>query len=636
MNSGPFIMTVWDYLIIGVYFAFCIWVGLRYKDRGSEHGLESYVVAGRSLPWWLIGTSMVATTFSAETPLLVAGFVYGAGISKNWEWWCFLPGAMLTTFLFARLWRRTEVLTDAQFVQLRYSGGEAHVLRAFRALYMGFIMNTIVLGSALVVSGKIGTTLIGVDESHPNFQLWRIGIAAVCAVVAVFYSSLAGLAGIVVTDFVQFSLAMTGAIIIAAFACMHPEVGGLSGLVQQISTLHPGHLDFIPRAGLAGAGKLTLLVVGLFLTVRWWAQVYGGAEPGGASHVAQRMLSARTEKDAIYGTLWFNIAHYAVRPWPWILTGLAAMLIFPGAKDGEQAYIWSINLVPAGLKGLVLAGFFSALMSIDTRLNLGAAYFVNDFYKPYIVPLLFGSNGPEAPIERGREDISHSPLVSDAHLVRVSRIATVVQLLCAFLMLLVVTRVQTIAFMTFAIGSGAGLVYLLRWYWWRVNAWSEIGAMTAGLVNLVVFRWFVFPSEEQFNASGVQILLWSLAIVTPSWIIVTLLTRPTDPERLKAFYRQVRVAGPGWAAVARDVRAEDGVLPATGYSIPHSLLAWLSATALVYSVLFGTGKLLLGQPVVGMVLLAIAIAFLVILGWAMRAREGAAASAGAVAMATAP
>lgn len=288
-----------------------------------------------------------------------------------------------------------------------------------------------------------------------------------------FYSSLAGIAGIVVTDFVQFSLAMIGAILIAVFACAHPEVGGLAGLVEKIGAAHPGHLDFIPRTDAVEGGKLTLMVVGLFLTVRWWAQVYGGAEPGGASHVwPQRMLSARSEGDALYGTLWFNVAHYAIRPWPWILTALAAMLIFPGATDGEQAYIWSINLVPAGLKGLVLAGFFSALMSIDTRLNLGAAYFTNDFYKPYVVPLLFGggqrSVGDDAAADPAMDDeqreTAHSRLVSDAHLVAVSRAATVLQLLLAFVMLWLVTRVQTIAFMTFAIGSGAGLVYLLRWY----------------------------------------------------------------------------------------------------------------------------------------------------------------------------
>ncbi len=595
-----FEISTFDYVVIGLYFLFCIAIGFVFKRKAEKHGLESFVLSDRSLPWWLIGTSMVATTFSAETPLLVSGFVYSSGISKNWEWWSLLPGAMLTTFLFARLWRRTEVLTDAELVTLRYSGREAKILRGFRALYMGFIMNTIVLGSALVVSGKIGTTLLGVTEADPQYNLYRFGIAILCGAVALFYSAAAGIAGIVVNDFVQFILAMTGAVLIAYYALAQPVVGGLPGLIEKLGQSHPSHLDFLPTSG--NAGQLTISVVALFLTVRWWTQVYGGAEPGGASHVAQRMLAARSEKDALYGTLWFNIAHYALRPWPWILVGLAALISFPlvtdpatgkALMDGEKAYILSINFVPAGLKGLVLVGFFSALMAIDTRLNLGAAYFVNDFYRPF-----------------WKKD------KSEAHYLLVSRVITVVQLLVALVMLLLVSSVKSIFFITTAIGSGAGLIYILRWYWWRISAWSEIAGMLAGLVNLAVFRFLIFPSEEAFNANGVTVLIASTLVVPLVWVLVTFLTPPTSREQLKHFYRKVRPAGPGWKSIARKVESEGGKVSA-GYHVGWALAAWVAAIVMVYAALFGVGKLLLGQPLLGTSSIVLAIIAGLALAWVM-------------------
>jgi Na+/proline symporter len=597
MNDA-FTLTLWDYAIIGAYFGFCLWVGVHFKKKGEQQGMDSYVVAGRNLPWWLIGTSMVATTFSAETPLLVSNFVYRSGISKNWEWWCLLPGAMLTTFFFARLWRRTEVLTDAQYVTLRYSGPEAHVLRAFRALYMGFVMNAIMIGSQMIVSGKFGTTLLGKSPADADYMRWNVGIAVVLSAVALFYSSLAGIAGIVVTDLVQFGLAMTGAIMVAYFALAQPQVGGLAGLVEKTTALTPAHLDFLPRPGAADAAKLTFAAFTLFITMRWWAQVYGGAEPGGASHVAQRMLSARNERQALFGTLWFNIAHYALRPWPWILTGLACMLIFPNAVDGERAYIRCLNFVPGGLKGLVLAGFFSALMAIDTRLNMGAAYFVNDFYRPYLV--------------RGRDE---------KHYVNVSRMITVVQMLMALAMFQVATEVKSIFFITLAIGSGTGLVFLLRWYWWRISAWSEIAALAAGLVNLAVFRFVIYPQEKDFNDHALMVQLFAIIGVTLVWIAVTLLTPPTDMQSLKMFYRKVRPAGPGWGRVARAVREEDGTVIDPGYSMSRAAVSWVSAVVMVYAMLFGSGKMLLGQPTLGAGLLALAAgAFVVLWGSLQTAR----------------
>lgn len=317
--------------------------------------------------------------------------------------------------------------------------------------------------------------------------------------------------------------------------------------------------------------------------VRWWAQVYGGAEPGGASHVAQRMLSARNERHAIGGTLWFNIAHYALRPWPWILTGLACLLIFPGAADGERAYIQCLNLVPNGLKGLVLAGFFSALMAIDTRLNMGAAYFVNDFYRPYLAP------------DR-----------DEKHYIKVSRIITGVQMLMAMLMFPLVTEVKSVFFITLAIGSGTGLVFLLRWYWWRINAWSEIAALAAGVINLLIFRVFIYPDEKTFNDHALIVQLTAIVAVTIVWVIVTLLTPATDVEHLKAFYRKVKPAGPGWARIRRLVE-DQGETIQPGYNMARAFVCWISAIVMVYAALFGTGKVLLGPAMLGMSLLVVAL-----------------------------
>jgi Na+/proline symporter len=545
-----FYLTLWDGLIVAAYVAFCLIVAFSLKRRGERHGLKSYVAADRNMPWWLLGTSMVATTFSAETPLLISGWVYESGISRNWEWWCFLPGAMLTTFLFARLWRRTEVLTDAEYITFRYSGREAEVLRGFRAIYMGLIVNTIMIGSQFFVCGKIGTILLGLAPGDPHYEAWRNGIPIACALVAMTSSALAGISGILVTDFVMFILKLLAAILVCVYAVTHSAVGGLANLKSQISNSHPDFLNFLPNLhGGAGAAQLTLGALALYLTVRWWAQVYGGAEPGGGVYVAQRMLSAKNERHALLATLWFNIAHYAVRPWPWILTALACVFIFPHARNGEEAYIQCITLVPPGVRGLVLAGFFAALMAVDTRLNLGAAYLVNDLYKPYLA--------------QGR---------SDRHYVFMSRLGTCLLIVTALFYAHWITRVKSTFFITTAIGSGSGLVYILRWYWWRVNAWSEIAAMSAAIVCAAVFRLAIYPSEESFNAHGFQVLLISAGAVTAVWLVVTLLTPAGDMDKLKQFYRRVRPAGPFWGPIAAQVRAEDGPTAIDpGYSLARAL-----------------------------------------------------------------
>jgi SSS family solute:Na+ symporter len=589
-----FTMTVWDWSIVALYVVFCIAVGLILKRRGERHGMQSYVAADRSMPWWLLGTSMVATTFAAETPLLISNWVYESGISRNWEWWCFLPGAMLTTFLFARLWRRTEVLTDAEYVTIRYSGTEAKVLRGFRALYMGLIVNTFMIGGQFLVSGMIGTAVLGVSETNPHYKPLRIVIPLICAAVAMTSSSLAGISGILVTDFVLFILKLFGAIVICIYALAQPQVGGLHGLLAQLSGSRAQYLDVLPHDLATQSTHLGILTIALYLTTRWWIQVYGGAEPGGGSYVVQRILSAKSEKHALYATLWFNIAYYAVRPWPWIITGLACILLYPKAARGEDAYIQCINLVPAGLKGVVLAAFFAALMAIDTRLNLGAAYLVNDFYRPFLV--------------KGK---------SERHYVFVSRLATCAQVGLGLIYATQVTRVKTAFYLTTAIGSGTGLVYALRWYWWRINAWSEIAALAAGLCNLILFRFFIFPSEQQFNAHGVQVLLWSGVLVSSVWIGVTLLTKPSDRQQLKKFYAKVRPAGPFWGPIAREVKHELGPID-PGYSVGRGLTLWITATAMVLCILFGSGKLLLGEPWIGTAILLLGLVLCIALRWSLR------------------
>jgi len=567
-----------DWIFIAAYFAFTIWVGVAFSKKGGAN-LRNYFLAGGNLPWWLLGTSMVATTFSAGTPLLVAGWAHDKGIAKNWEWWSLLIGAMLTTFLFARLWGRTGVMTDAEYIELRYSGKSGSILRGFRALYMGFIMNTFVIGSGLVAIAKIGTSLLGYDTEGA-----RWAIAAICGLTALFYSTMSGLTGVVITDFVQFCIAMIGSILICIFACTHPSVGGLARLTSTIQSQKPELLHFFPQSW-ESAGTLGFWALAVYLSVRWWSQVYGGAEPGGASHVAQRMLAARSERDAMLGTLWFNIAHYALRPWPWILTGLAAVLIFPDIADGEAAYVKTITLLPAGIRGLVLAGFFAAFMStIDTRLNLGSAYFVNDFYKRFIVP--------------------HR---DEKHYVSVSRSLTVFQLLMGFGIMLIAEDVKDLFFLYTALGSGSGLIFIVRWYWWRVTAWSEIAAMSAALGTFVLLRFGIYPSAAEFNAHALTVLLTTTVVVTVIWIAVALLTEPASMDRLKAFYAKIRPGGPFWSPVVAALH-QDGQ-DVAGDRLTWPIVGWISATFMVYAGIVGVGKLCLraaGPGLLALVLCGVA------------------------------
>jgi SSS family solute:Na+ symporter len=588
-----------DYLIVSSYFAFAVAVGILTRKLSGDD-MRGYFLSGQRLSWWLLGTSMVATTFALDTPLYVAGWTRQFGISKNWEWWVFLFGGMFTTFLFAKLWRRSNVLNDAEFINLRYSGRSGSFLRGFRALYMGFIMNMLVIGSQLVAISKVGTLVLGVGTKDPNYAAWCWGIAIVCGFTALFYCYMSGFGAVVITDFVQFGLAMTGSILLAVYACRRPEVGGLANMVAKIKSTMPDKLSFAPAIGAAEAGRMSLLVLIGYAAVRWWSQVYGGAEPGGQAHVAQRMLAARNEKHALLASLWFNFANYALKPLPWIITALATLLIFPLGKfaDHEAVFLSTINFVPIGLRGLVVASLFAAFMStVDTRINLGASYFVNDFYKPFIA-----------------KD------KSDHHYVAVSRWISVVQLVVGLGMLLIVTNMRSVFFIYAGLGSGAGLVYILRFYWWRINAWSEFAAMAAAFVCLIVFRWGIYGSEAEFNRHGFEYMFISFFIVTAIWLTVTLLTKPCEKQKLREFFEKVRPSGPFWKPVSDEVRP--GELAAARAherdNLKLAFLGWVAAVVATLGCLFALGKLLLYESVWAVFWLVVFAAGSIVAFWAVR------------------
>jgi Na+/proline symporter len=573
-----------DYLIVGSYFVFAMTVGILMKRRGGK-SMRAYFLSNQKLSWFLLGTSMAATTFALDTPLRAAGWTRMAGISKNWEDWVFVFGCMFTTFFFAKLWRRSNVLNDAEFIHLRYSGKAAAFLRAFRALYMGFIMNMIVIGSQLLAIAKVGALLFGITSADPNYELWKWGTAIICGTTALFYCYLSGFGAIIITDFVQFFLSIAGAIFLAVFACNHPSVGGLDGLVEQLKVISPEKMNFMPSLNVTDVGQLSLLMVMGYACMRWWSQVYGGAEPGGQAHVAQRMLAGRTEKDSMLATLWFTFANFALKPLPWLITGLATILIFPLDQftDHEEVYFACINFIPVGLRGITVASFFAAFMStVDTRINLGASYFVNDFYKPFLA-----------------KD------KSEDHYVHVSKLVSILQIIIGFTLLLFATNMRSVFFIYAGIGSGAGLVYILRFYWWRISAWSEISAMSAALICLIVFRWGVYGSEAVFESHGFEYMFISFFIVTAIWLALTFMTRPTNTETLKSFFRLVKPAGPFWKPISTTLKREEGIQSPD--NLKQALIGYIFAIPTVLCTLFGMGNMLFQRYTSGTSLLIVAI-----------------------------
>ena len=558
-------LTAVDWAVILAYFVLSLVVGVVFSGRAGTSSTE-YFLSGRSMPWWLAGTSMVATTFAADTPLAVTGLTVKHGIAGNWLWWSFVMSGMLTVVFYARLWRRAGVMTDAEFAELRYAGRPAAFLRGFRACYLALAVNSIIIGWVTSAMAKIVGLTLGVDK-------WQAIV--VLFLVTGLYSTLSGLWGVVVTDFFQFLLAMTGCIVLAGFA-----LGAVGGLDCLLAALHARYPDDAPLRVVPGLDSewMPALAFFVYLGVNWWASWYPGAEPGGGGYVAQRILSTRDERHALLAALWFNIAHYALRPWPWILVALTSMVLYPGLADPELGYVHvMVDHLPPFWRGFLLAAFFAAYMStISTQLNWGASYLVNDVYRRFWA--------------RAR---------SEAHYAGVGRLATVAMMAVSGVVTLSIESVEGAWKFLLALGAGTGLVYLLRWYWWRINAWSEVSAMGAALVFSLAAQWGLGLSSDDPRGFAL-LLLTTTTATTAVWLAVTYLTPAEPRETLTAFAARVRAGGPGWRAIAPDA--------AGGQRIGAGLLLWVLGCAVVYLGLFGIGGLLLRRPLQGVGALAAAAA----------------------------
>ena len=574
-------LTAVDWLVIAAYFALNLAIGLYYARRARGSTTE-FFLSGRNVPWWLAGTSMVATTFAADTPLVVTGMVARYGIAGNWLWWNMAASGMLTVFVYARLWRRAGVMTDVEFAELRYAGRPAAFLRGFRALYLGIPINCIIIGWVNLAMMKILQVTLGLDASR---ALW---VLLALLIFTAFYTTLAGLWGVLVTDLVQFLLKMGMVVALAYFAVR--ATGGLSALEAKVRALDAAagggsRLAFFPSTDSAWMPAITLFV---YLGVSWWASWYPGAEPGGGGYVAQRIFSARTERDGLFATLWFNIAHYAVRPWPWILTALASLVLYPTLADKESGYVRTLmdpSVFPPSLRGIMLAAFAAAYMStIGTQLNWGASYVVNDVYRRFV--------------RRG---------AAEREYVIVSQVVTVGLMLVSIYVTLHLASIEQAWKLLIVTGAGTGTVLLLRWFWWRINAWSEVSAMTvAAAVSLylqIALKW-----DGDRPRDFAYIMIVTVTLTTIAWLAVTFMTRPEPHETLTAFYLRVRPQGPGWTRVA----AAAGPIVIPG-SLRRELANALLGCVLVYSALFGVGEILLRSALLGVGLLVVsALAAIVI------------------------
>jgi len=537
-----------DWGLIGFYFLIALGIGLYFSRRAGKN-IENFFISGRSLPWWIAGTSMVATTFGADTPLAVTEIVATNGIAGNWLWWNFIFGAMMTVFLFSKLWRRSELLTDIELTEVRYHGRPAAILRGFRALYLGLPINCMIMAWGIIAM----STILSVAFSFPKIQAIIISL-----VIAVVYSVLSGFWGVVITDMLQFVVAMVGSIALAVISVRH--VGGISALKSKVEALHPDALQFFPDLSSA---TLPFLVFFVYVAMQWWSTWYPGSEPGGGGYVAQRILATKDERHSVFATLWYNIAHYALRSWPWILVALASLVVFPGLADPKMGYPkMMMTFLPAGLKGLMLAAFFGAFMSTqDTHMNWGASYIINDFYKRFL-----------------------KKKASQAHYVLVSRIMIVVIVIFAGFTAYWVESIKGAWELLLSIGAGTGLVYILRWYWWRINAWSEISAMICSFITAMVLMKTPLGAEGDLNWAYRMML--TVGITTVVWVSVTLLTRPVDKAHLAEFCRKINPSG-WW----RPVRTGESRIKAAN-PLGYDLFNWALGTVLVFGILFGVGKII--------------------------------------------
>lgn len=572
-------LTPLDWFFVALYFAFNIAIGFYYKSRAGK-SVDEFFLSGRDVPWWLAGTSMVATTFAADTPLAVTGLVFKGGIAGNWLWWNMVASGMMTVFLYARLWRRSGVMTDIEFSEIRYSGKPAAFLRGFRALYLGLPINCIVLGWVNLAMVKILQLVLGVDKL--TALLIVMGLIALTS----FISTMSGLWGVLVTDAFQFFIKM-GMVIVLAFAAVS-AVGGMDALLEKLRAIDAAKgvtsggqgsvLSFIPDLDSPWMPMITFFV---YIGMNWWSTWYPGAEPGGGGYVAQRMFCAKDERHSLLATLWFQVAHYSLRPWPWILTALAAMVLYPNLADPETGYIKvMIDHLPPYLRGLMLAAFAAAYMStIATQLNWGASYLVNDVYRRFM-----------------------KPDASEAQLVRVSQLSTVLITLISAVVTFNMDSITGAWKLLIVTGAGTGLVLLLRWYWWRINAWSEVSAMACAFVVSVALQTsFGLDSDQPRDFAWIMII--TVGITTAVWLATTLLTAPEPMPVLEAFYRKTHPSLAGWKPVAE--RVKDVQPDGDGWA---NIGCWIAGCLLIYGTLFGSGKLILGETSAGLIYLAIAIA----------------------------
>ncbi|MEX0736901.1 MAG: sodium:solute symporter family protein [Bacteroidota bacterium] len=579
-------MQLLDWLIVGVYFVFSAGIGIYYTKRAGTN-IQEFFLSGRNLPWWLAGTSMVATTFAADTPLAVTELVAKNGIAGNWFWWNFVFGGMLTVFFFARLWRRAGIMTDVEFVELRYSGKPAAFLRGFRSIYLGIFMNCIIMGWVNLAMAAILEGMFDIPRGEVMIYV------AFALIVTAVYSAMSGMWGVAVTDAFQFVLAMTGTIVLAVIVLDLPQIGGISGLT---SKLPEWTLRFTPvigdTGGLDSAGGALALSFAAFLAfvgIQWWASWYPGAEPGGGGYIAQRMMSAKDEKHSLFATLWFTIAHYCIRPWPWIIVGLATLILYPelSPADKKLGYVYAMrDYLPSGLKGMLVASFFAAYMStIATQLNWGSSYVINDFYKRFV-----------------------NRTADEKHFVLVSRISTIVIMVVSLIITGMMDTISGAWAFIIEAGAGLGLVLIVRWFWWRVNAWSEISAM---VTPLLVYAFLSTSTTIAFP----ETLFYIVGTTTVVWLGITFLTKPTDEETLKNFYRRVHPGGRGWKHIQQllpDVKGD------SGYG--GLLLNWIAGVVLVYSMLFGTGKIVLGQTLDGILFVMIGLVAAGVMYWDLSKR----------------
>ena len=590
-----------DYLIIFFFFALVLGVGL-YVSKSSGKNTSEFFLSGRSMPWWLLGFSMVATTFSTDTPNLVADIVRNNGVSGNWVWWAFLITGLLTVFVYAKLWRRSDVNTDMEFYEVRYGGKPAHFLRWFRAFYLGVLFNIMAMAAVTLAAIKIGQVMLGLSP---------VETVVIAGTITMIFSAVGGFKGVVYTDFVLFFVAMGGAIGAAYYLVNIPEVGGLSNLMSNANVVDK--ISILPDMNDTESVIMLLIIP---LAVQWWSAWYPGAEPGGGGYIAQRMLAAKDENHAIGATFFFNIMHYALRPWPWILVALASLVMFPDIASiaeafpnitqdklgHDLAYSAMLTKLPSGLLGIVLASLVAAYMStISTQLNWGSSYIVFDYYKQHV-----------------------NPDASEKRLVAVGRFSTVMLMILSAGLALLMQNAMEIFEMMLLFGAGTGLIFILRWFWWRINSWTEISAMFAsGILSITLkvtpFGDYLFAANTGVFPSWFEIPFVVL-VTTIIWVAATLMTQPESKEVLHSFYDRIQPGGPGWSKVIKEAQ-EDGVdlvhNKNEGWNVPSGIIAMLLGCILIYSCMFSTGYWIYGETTLAIstTVSAIVSGFLLVKTW---------------------